>query len=267
MLRFGLIGHGRFGKHYERLLGQIPGVELAGIATRHTTTSVEDILKNPVIDAVIIATPASTHADIIRKSLGARKHVLVEKPMVMSVAEANTIKPLLNDRIFMVGYQYLFNQSIRGLKNKLPVHYYLGETMSDGPLRDDISVFMDAGVHDLSIIEYLFSPGKVIAAEGQHHSDFAAITVTFANGLRAHLVTSRVFPEKIRRITLANANSGLLFDDRAVKQKNEPLRNEFEHFIDCIKNGKQPLTDFTFGLQITKHCDHIASFMSNIQKR
>ena len=256
MIRFDLIGHGRFGKHYERLLGEIDGVELIEIATRHTPRSTDDLLRDSNIDAVIIATPASTHAELICKALRAGKHVLVEKPMCMSVAETESIKPLLGDRIFMVGYQYLYNDSIRSLPT-IGTTAYLGEHLSDGPIRDDIGVFMDAGVHDLSIIEYLFHPGEIISAVGKNSPDLAVITITFANGLLAHLVTSRAFPGKVRRITLLGSQGGIIYDDLALPQKREPLRNELEHFIERIKTGQQPLTDFAFGMRITKLCEKI----------
>lgn len=254
MIRFGLIGHGRFGKHYERLLGELPDVKLIGIATRHTTISIDEVLRDA--DAVIIATPASTHAELIARALKANKHILVEKPMVMSMAEAKSLQPLLTDKIFMVGYQYLYNDSIRTLSSAGTIAY-LGEHFSNGPIRDDIGVFADAGVHDLSIIEYLFRPGEIVATHGSITADVAAVTISFENGLLAQLVVSRVFPEKVRRITLLNMQGGTVYDDLATQQKREPLRNELEHFIDCVHNKKQPLTDFAFGLKITEHCEAI----------
>lgn len=256
MLRFGLIGHGRFGKHYERLLGDMPGVELAAIATRHTAISVADILADPRIDAVVIATPASTHADVIMQALCAKKHILVEKPMVMATSDVDMLRPLLTDNIFMVGYQYLFNDGVRALAGTA-AEVYLGEHLSDGPIRDDVDVFWDAGVHDLSIIEYLFHPGSVTNARGTATPDRADVMVTYASGLVAYLLCSRVFTEKVRRITLLNSRGGTLFDDRVTCQAREPLRNQLEHFIECIRTGHQPLTNFDFGARITKNCEEI----------
>ncbi len=270
MIRFGLIGHGRFSKHYERLLGEIPGVKLSAIAAIHTKIRVEDIFADKSIDAVVIVTPASTHADHIEKAVKAGKHVLVEKPMVISVAQGERLRNIVShsDKKFMVGYQFLYNDAINAIKKDLKtygaIRYFLGEHMSGGPIRDDIGIFMDAGVHDLSIIEYLFDPGKVTDVNGKQlfynskkFDDFTAVTVTFENGLNAHLITSWISPEKIRRIFVVGEKKSIMYDDRAEIQKNEPLRNELEHFIDCIQNDKQPRTDFDFGLKISRNCEEI----------
>ncbi|MEK7583042.1 MAG: Gfo/Idh/MocA family oxidoreductase [Patescibacteria group bacterium] len=256
MIRIGLIGNGRFGKHYERLLGNMAGVELAGIATRHTPRSPEDLLSDSNIDAVIIATPASTHAELICKALRANKHVLVEKPICMSVAETESIRPLLGNRIFMVGYQYLFNDGVRFLPTEGTIAY-LGEHLSDGPIRDDIGVFMDAGVHDLAIIEHLFHPGDIVSVTGKNSPDIAAVTIVFESGLTAHLAVSRVFPEKIRRITLLGSRGGAVYDDVTAPKQSEPLRNELEHFISSIASHALPLTNFEFGALVTKRAEEI----------
>ncbi|OGN29966.1 MAG: hypothetical protein A3A33_01435 [Candidatus Yanofskybacteria bacterium RIFCSPLOWO2_01_FULL_49_25] len=286
-LRFGLIGDGRFGKHYKRLLAEIPGVELAAVVTEETSITVEDMLRDASIDAVVIATPPSTHATLMSQALTAGKHVHVEKPMVLSVAEAEKIQPLVlkSGRICMVGYQYLYNDYIRELKKRMPalgpIRYVMAEHRANGPIRSDVGIFMDAAPHDLAILEYLFQTGEVASAVGKRlmitnaeRDDFTAVTARFENGLTAHLVTTWLAPEKIRRIAIVGQNGSAIYDDVLTENKlrifneqgdtaplqitaGEPLRNELEHFIDCIINTKQPLTDFEFGLKVTRRCEEI----------
>ena len=113
-LQFGIIGLGHFGKHYARLLQEISGVKL--VKTSSTSGETEEIINNKEIDCVVIATPPSTHKDLIIKSLRAGKHVFVEKPMVVSIAEAKAVEKELRknkDLVFMVGFQYLFNDYMR----------------------------------------------------------------------------------------------------------------------------------------------------------
>src|SRR3989344_5766028 len=87
ILNFGVIGTGRFGKHYKRLLQEIEGVSLIATASLHENNTVE-LLANSLIDCLVIASPASTHFQYIKKALENGKHVLVEKPMVLSVKDA-----------------------------------------------------------------------------------------------------------------------------------------------------------------------------------
>ena len=140
-------------------------------------------------------------------------------------------------------------------------------------MRTDVGCFMDAGTHDLAIIEYLFSPGRIIDVRGANLDEFTGVSVRFENGLFAHLVISWVAPEKVRRITIVGAHGSAVLDDRKEKDKlqlfsqalplvpaidlNEPLKNELEHFIHCVHTGQTPLTDITFGCRVTEMCDII----------
>ncbi|MEK7623205.1 MAG: Gfo/Idh/MocA family oxidoreductase, partial [Patescibacteria group bacterium] len=237
MMRFGLIGLGRFGKHYLRLLTSLPEVELLAIANHSsgvfseykekippqciTTIDTNTLLQNPAIDCIVIATPATTHFDLIQKALLAGKHVLVEKPMVTTAEEAKKIETLAKKqgKTLMVGYQYIYHDAIRYLKTSFDfgnVNYFFGEHLSSGPVRTDVGCFMDAGVHDLAIIEYLFAPGRIAGVKGASagtSDDFTAVSVTFESGLFAHLVTSWIAPEKVRKVTIVGENGSAVLDD------------------------------------------------------
>lgn len=326
-LQFGIIGLGHFGKHYARLLQENPDVQLVAVANKSgevfkkgvislpenikTSLDANEIIGDTRIDCVVIATPPSTHARLIVKALRAGKHVFVEKPMVIRVAETNAIKKELKKNkklVFMVGFQYVYNDYIQYLKSHInelgSVKYVLGENLYCGPFRADVGSFMDAAVHDCAVLEYLFSPGKVVKVAGARRSigktkndDFGAVSVVFQNGLMVHLLTSWYWPEKVRKITVVGGNGMVLFNDRdenklksfshkypvwdkkqsslflpgmvdqpAVAQviAREPLKNELDHFIECIKTGKTPTTGFDFGYKVTKMMEQISMRMKKL---
>ncbi len=302
-LRFGLIGLGNFGRHYARLLQHLPDASLAAVVARTAnaftahknllpkeilqTTDINEVLKNPEIECVAIATPVSTHFDLASAALRAGKHVLLEKPMTTDIKEAEELCALAkaSGKIFMVGYQYLYNDFVLELKKILselgPIRFYFGEHLSPGPVRSDIGILFDAGVHDLSLISFLFEPDEIAQAEGEYFSlnsardDFASAGFAFSSGLKAHILASRISPEKTRKITLLGENGTAQIDDRLESGKlrlnlsasgeteipevraGEPLKNELEHFINCVRENKKPLTDADFGLKITKWASFI----------
>lgn len=301
--RFGLVGLGRFGKHYLRLLSSMPNVELAVIVNRSenifrefkekipanclTTTQIDFALNDPSIDAIVIATPASVHCEMILSALNAGKNVFVEKPMVINSGEAGLIAQAVekSGKVFMVGYQFVYHDAVQYLKNSLQnnnfgeVKYYFGEHFSPGPFRQDVNGFVDAGTHDLSVIHYLFSPGRVVSANGSvYDSDISGVSVCFENGLKAQIVTSLASPEKIRKMSIVGVTGSAVLDDRLDNNKlklfdsiesgfaplaspeleyREPLLLELEHFLDCLRTGGKPTTDFSFGCAVTEMCDTI----------
>ena len=304
-LQFGIIGLGHFGKHYARLLQEISGVKL--VKTSSTSGETDEIINNKEIDCVVIATPPSTHCELILKALRAGKHVLVEKPMVLRSSEAKLVEKELKKHknlVFMVGFQYIFNDHVRYIKEHIAdlgaVKYVMGEHLYCGPLRADVGSFMDAGIHDLAVLEYLFSPGKIVKVAGASCSfngstkdDFTAVTATFQSGLMAHFLTSWYWPEKVRKVTLVGDKGMALYNDRDESKlkwiKNsypvwegnksslllsgvidqpavpavtagEPLRNELEHFIKCVNTNSKPLTGIEFGSRVT-------AMMEEIRKR
>src|SRR3989344_6114930 len=109
-MKFGLLGTGNWGNHYARLLPEFG--ELV----------VMDRKIDPSVDAVIIATPASTHFDYIKQALQADKHILVEKPMVLSVKDAEEVKKLIGDKVFMVAHQLCYHEFFADLRGK-PFHF------------------------------------------------------------------------------------------------------------------------------------------------
>lgn len=321
-LRFGLIGLGRFGTHYARLLQHIDGVSFYGAAARDeksfaaagvpsATKKFHDgssLIADPLIDCVIIATPATTHAELISASLKAGKHVLVEKPMAATLAEAMAITELAasSNRTFMVGHQYFYNDYVRELKRQLDagvfgkIAYVFAEHFYPGPIRQDIGCFWETATHELAILDFLFSRPRLVNAQVKMidvalrgYDDFTQASLLFENNLYADIATSWFAPQKVRRMVIAGEKGMAVFDDQEPDHKlklvmrpyprdigkpgvslepfkilesdwvvprvaaREPLRNQLEHFIECIESRASPLTDAAHGRWVTELLDAI----------
>ncbi|OHA04006.1 MAG: hypothetical protein A3J10_03435 [Candidatus Sungbacteria bacterium RIFCSPLOWO2_02_FULL_54_10] len=319
-LAFGVIGAGYFGKHYVRLLQDMPGAVLRAVADRsgravgesgvllslnvRRYTDAHDVLSDSSIDCVVIATPASTHHALALAALSAGKHALVEKPMAMNMEEAEDIRKAAekSKTIFMVGHQYLYHDYVRVLKQKMDegllgaVRYVHAEHFSFGPIRPGIGCFWEMAVHECAIIDFLFSPGAVRDATGRSvdflqsgREDFASAQITFENGLTAAITVSWFAPEKIRRITIAGDRGMAVFDDRREEKlkfflrpypipdgedtssafmafsaseimtpavaAREPLRNQLDHFISCVRTGTEPASGISHGMRVMRLLD------------
>ncbi|MBU6415265.1 Gfo/Idh/MocA family oxidoreductase [Patescibacteria group bacterium] len=273
---FALFGLGKFGKNYYRLLRETDGIFLKSVVTQSSKNKTE-VLRDPSVTNVIIATPPSTHFNLAMSALQAKKHVLLEKPMVLNVREAKLLKNAVqkSGTTFMVGYQYLYNDSINFLKKEIDgkkfgeLSFMLADHFSSPP-RQDVNSFWDAAPHALSIFQYLFRPTKIIRADMHHkNNNFFSATVRFNRGPLLCIRTAWTAPEKIRKITLAGTKQAAILDETLAKNKlaitnirtghafyppikaTEPLKNELQHFMRCAKTKQKPRTNVDFGLVIT----------------
>lgn len=226
IVRLGIIGAGRFGKHYVRLAQTVSGASLQGVFDRHTG-SLQKFLNDPELDAVIVAAPPSTHFELVKAALVAGKHVLVEKPMVLNSRDARALAQLVkkSKRVCMVGFQYVYNDHIRAIKALLQkkslgsIKYIFAQNLYYTPIRYDVGSFVDAGVHELSILEYLFNlkglkkiTGTSLSFADKKRDDFTAVTLQGNNGIKAHIITSWFAPEKVRRLTIVGSKASLVYD-------------------------------------------------------
>lgn len=244
-LTFAVIGAGHFGRHYIRLLQNMPGAELRAVADRSLETieknisapavsvrqcsDAQEIFSDSEIDCAVIATPAASHCRLVRSALEQGKHVLVEKPMAINMEEAEQIRAAVqkSGRAFMAGHQYLYNDYIRHLKKKLDegmlgsIKCLFAEHLYFGPIRSDIGCFQESAAHELSVIDYLFSPGEITDVKGSKvdfsgmgRDDFTSASVRFASGLTVVITVSWFAPEKVRRMTIAGDRGMAVFDER-----------------------------------------------------
>lgn len=183
-------------------------------------------VESPAVDAVVIATPSNTHAEIARAALLAGKHVLVEKPLATSHTEARELVALakLRDLRLMVGHIFLFNPAVRVVKEivdsgKLGDILYATSTRTNsGPIRTDVSALWDLAPHDLSMLLHLFGWPSEGFATGTAFlrpgiEDVAFASLRFPGGKLAHLHVSWLEAEKIRRWVIVGTRRTLVFND------------------------------------------------------
>jgi predicted dehydrogenase len=222
-----------------RRLVDVDAARLARVAARvpgaRTTTRLEDALEDPEVDAVVVATPTSTHRAIAGAALLAGKHVLVEKPMAASVRECEELCALAGraGRILMVGHVFLFNAAVRRAKayvdeGALGRVYYLSMVRTNlGPVRADVNAAWDLASHDLSIAMHLLGAGPVsVSATGGSWlnpgiEDAVFATARFRGDVLAHLHASWLHPRKAREVVVVGERRMLTFDDMNL---TEPLR-------------------------------------------
>jgi predicted dehydrogenase len=241
-VRIGQIGFGYWGPKLLRSLLAIPGVRMVGVADLDgrrlleaqrdagwlwTTGDYRALLARRDIDAIVISTPAPSHAQIAREALVAGKHVLVEKPLTLSVAEGAELIALADERrlVLMVGHTFLYNAAVRRLKTCM-VEGELGDILhmsarrlNPGRVRSDVNVLWSSAPHDVSVILYLLDRRPIeVAARGfacvqPEIEDVVVMTLQFPGNLGVHVHVSWLDPHKVREITVLGSRKLAVFDD------------------------------------------------------
>lgn len=241
-LRVGLVGMGYWGPHYARIFTELADAQLTWCCDADPASlelakarfpqvkrsgDVADLLADDSLDAVVIATPTSTHADLACAALAAGKHVLIEKPLATSDGECRRIEDAAGDRVAMVGHTFLYNPGIERLRGLIArgelgvVHYVTAVRTGLGPIREDVNVLWDLGPHDASIFLDLIDADPVsVSATGQGYlragrEDVVYMAIRFDNDVLAHAHLSWLEPYKARRVTLVGQQRMAVFDDVA----------------------------------------------------
>jgi len=204
---------------------------------------IDTVLGNPSVDAVVVATPAATHFDLVTRSLRAGKHVLVEKPMASSVAEVEAIAAEADKagRIAMVGHTFLFNPAVRYLKSLIEcgelgdIRYIYSQRLNLGRIRSDVDALWNLGPHDVSIIQYLLGdpqPAKVTRTGmdfiQKGVDDVVFLNIEYPGKVLAHVHVSWLDPHKVRCLTVVGSKKMVVYDDVA------------EHKIAVYDKGIEP---------------------------
>jgi predicted dehydrogenase len=210
---------------------------LSEAAVRHpqarTTASFEEMLADPELDAVIVATPVTTHYELAKQALLAGKHVFVEKPQAQSSAEAEELSAIAqeNGLVLMPGYLLLYHPATSKLKQLIAdgdlgeVLYLYGNRQNLGQIRRDENALWSLGAHDLSMILHIVEEEPVEAwARGESflRSDIEDIVfcyLRFPSGVVAHMHLSWLDPHKIRRLTVVGRDKMAVFDDMEPDRK------------------------------------------------
>jgi predicted dehydrogenase len=172
MVNIAVVGCGRWGVNYVRILEELADARVDRVYDRdelslkrvvHRFPTVKaartlgEVINSPEVDAVVVATPASEHHDAVKKALLAGKHVLVEKPIALSIDESLEMIELAasKKKVLMVGHTFIFNPGVKALKNYIREDtfgkmYYLHATRTNmGPIRHDVNAIWDLAPHDV----------------------------------------------------------------------------------------------------------------------
>lgn len=244
-IRLGLIGLGYWGNNYLRAMHEIENASLecvCDVDVRRATSfegsnqsvtfsrDPEELASNKKLDAIIVATPASTHYEIVKKMLEGRKHVLVEKPLVMDSRQAVELCQISKEtqKVLMVGHIYCFNSAVIYMKSFLAskklghLFYGTGLRLGWGPIRADASCTWDLATHDISMLDFLLNkmPETVVAtgssfikSKDRRIYDYADIQLEYDDGFRFGLTVSWYAAEKIRMWYLTGSKCMIKFDD------------------------------------------------------
>ncbi|HLF71350.1 MAG TPA: Gfo/Idh/MocA family oxidoreductase [Dehalococcoidia bacterium] len=248
-LRVAVIGCGYWGPNLVRNFFDAPGStvtrvcdlepeRLDAIGKRYPTIGLgsdwRDVVHDPDVDAVCIATPAATHYAIAREALNAGKHVWVEKPLSMSFAEARELTELATKlgRVLLVDHTFVYTPAVQRMRQSIvsgelgDLLYYDSIRVNLGMYQHDVNVIWDLGVHDFSIIDYLlpYRPSGVSAVAASQIADsgregLAYVTLHFEGDFIAHFHVSWLAPVKIRLATVCGTKRMIVFDDTAPSEK------------------------------------------------
>ena len=250
MLKIAAIGCGYWGPNLIRNFNNNPEVDLVAIcdlddARRkhmkglYPNADVLDdhqkILADESIDAVVVATPVSTHYPLGKAVLESGKHLFIEKPMAASAAECRELVAIAKARNLqlMVGHTFLFVPAVRKIKSliesgELGDIYYVNITRVNlGIFQNDANVVWDLVPHDVAMLNYLFGSAPVtVSATGQCHvqkekglEDVSFVTLEYPDGRMAHIHVSWLDPNKIREVTFVGSKKMLVYDDVAMTEK------------------------------------------------
>ena len=248
MIKIGIIGYGYWGPNLVRNFSETPGATVAAVAdlstkqlelvqrrypTVKTTTDFRDLLNDPTIDAIAIATPVSTHFELGMAALRAGKHLWLEKPMTETSEQARRLVEEAERRqlVLIVDHTFIYTGAVRKMKELIDagelgrIYYYDSIRVNLGLFQRDVSVISDLAVHDFSILDYLLGEHPVaVSANGTNHfpgtpENLAYVTLFYDSGTIAHTNVSWLAPVKVRQIHVGGSKKMITYDDLEPSEK------------------------------------------------
>jgi predicted dehydrogenase len=305
-LRVAVIGVGHLGKHHARILSTLPGAELVAVVDTNRPRAEEIAAANMTqaafdyrdvigrVDAVTLAVPTELHHDISLPLLAAGVHVLVEKPMARSIAEAAAMIEAAADAgvVLAVGHTERFNPAIAAARSFLTDPRFIEvHRLGTFPERSlDIDVVFDLMIHDLDVVlSIVNSDVASLEAVGvpviTNRVDIANVRLRFANGCIANLTASRISRDRVRKIRFFQPSSYVSIDYAAQKVERwsletgsgaapsiqggeitvvveEPLKLELADFAEAIALGRAPRVTGEAGRRALALASEIADKMA-----
>jgi predicted dehydrogenase len=305
VIRVAVVGVGHWGPNLLRNFHNPPVSEVAYVVDRDedrlaqaksrypdvvTTTEASAAFDDPAVDAVVIATPTSTHYGLVKAALERDKHVMVEKPITTDGAEGEELAALAEarGRVLLVGHVFVYNQGVRRVKDYLDdgtlgrVFYIAMQRTNLGPIRVDVNAAWDLASHDISIANYWLDAEPVAASAvggtwinpGIEDAVFA--TLRYPTGVLVNLHSSWLNPRKSRDITVVGDRAMLTLDDMNL---SEPLRiydkgvtdetftpgfvDTFASFRASVHEGAITIPRVPGGEPLRAECDHFISCIAD----
>jgi predicted dehydrogenase len=248
MISVGIVGYGYWGPNLLRAFSRCRGARVKAVcdsstehlvAARHhdpallLATSFEELLADPAIDAMVIATPVASHFELALAALRSGRHVLVEKPMTATSEEATRlVEEAARRRLtLMVDHPYVYSTAVRKIAELLDgggigeLYYYDSVRINLGRFRSDVDVMWDLAAHDLAILDFLTGrqPRRVSVTGASHFGgglhDIAYLSMFYGDVFLAHVHVNWCAPVKVRRTLLGGSRQMIVYDDLEPSEK------------------------------------------------
>ncbi len=196
----------------------------------HVAADIAEAFDDSEIQAVVIATPASTHFDLAVSCMNKGKHILVEKPLACSVAEVDVIKKVSLEKklVAMAAHTFIYNDAVRFLKKLIDqgdlgdIRYIYSQRLNLGRIRSDVDALWNLAPHDISIIQYLLNnaaPEKIVR-QGMDYiqkgiDDVVFLQMIYPGKIMAQVHVSWLDPHKVRQMTVVGSKKMVVYDDVA----------------------------------------------------
>src|SRR6202047_890954 len=248
MIKIGVIGYGYWGPNLVRNFAELPGATVTAVSdldgkkletvqrrypALKTTTDFQELLRDPEIDAIAVATPVSSHFVLGMAALRAGKHLWLEKPMAETSLQA---RKLLDEadrrkRVLIVDHTFVYTGAVRRMAKVISagelgrIYYYDSIRVNLGLFQRDVSVISDLAVHDFSILDFLLrEQPTAVSASGINHfpgtpENLAYITLFYDSGTIAHANVNWLAPVKVRQILIGGSKKMITYDDLEPSEK------------------------------------------------
>jgi predicted dehydrogenase len=264
MINVGLIGCGYWGPNLIRNFTKAKGCNLAAIADRRTdrldsvrhlnpamtaTTNAQELLDSDSIDAIVIATPISTHFALAKMALQRGKHVFIEKPITRTSAEARELIALAKqlNRKLMVDHTFIYSGAVRKLREIIDsgdlgdIYYYDSVRLNLGLFQPDVNALWDLAPHDFSVLTYLLRQDvKSVTAfgsspvrwNGWKRESIVYVTVQLEDNTMAHFHVNWLSPVKLRRTLIGGSRKMIVYDHLDAENQVKVFDKGIELFED-----------------------------------
>lgn len=303
-----LIGVGHWGKNLARVFDELGVLKVicdtnTEVLGQYPASDYKDILNDPEIKAVAIATPPASHYQLAKEALLSNKDVFVEKPLVLNIKEGEELIKIAKKRnlVLMVGHLFHYHPAVVKLKEMInngelgDIRYIWSNRLNFGKLRQEENVLWSFAPHDISLIIDLLGMPEKISSQGKAYLrknifDTTLSILNFKDNKTAHIFVSWLNPFKEQKFSVIGSKKMAVFDGvknelmiyphqvkyqfeaiEAIKAEGEiievpnkePLMEEMKHFLDCIEQRKNPKTDGHEALRVLKILDSCQKLLEN----